>query len=248
MKRIFLPIVFILFFISQSFAQIATDRPDQTEGATAVGKGVFQIEAGTLLSFTESNDVSFRQIVAPNTLFRYGLLDWIELRLVSNFEMWEAADKNWKGISNLEIGTKIWIAGGPDAKTQMAILSHLSVPSGSGEVRSDNYGTINRLSVSHSLTDKLGLGYNLGYSYFGEGSGNLLYTCALGIGVNSKTTIYIEPYGTWVDFDQWEASFDTGFTYLVNPNFQLDFSLGTGLNYRMNYLALGFSWRALGGK
>jgi biopolymer transport protein ExbD len=37
-------------------------------------------------------------------------------------------------------------------------------------------------------------------------------------------------------------NFDTGFTYLANENLQFDFSFGTGLNHRMNYLSIGFSW------
>lgn len=67
----------------------------------------------------------------------------------------------------------------------------------------------------------------------------------MGIGVNDKVGIYIEPYGDWVNFTELEANFDAGFTYLVNPNFQLDFSFGTGLNHNMNYLSFGFSWIAI---
>jgi len=52
----------------------------------------------------------------------------------------------------------------------------------------------------------------------------------------------VEPYSELIDFAVYEASFDAGFTYLLRDNFQLDFSFGTGINYKMNYLSAGFSW------
>jgi hypothetical protein len=39
------------------------------------------------------------------------------------------------------------------------------------------------------------------------------------------------------------ANLDAGITYLVNPNLQLDFSFGTGINHTMNFISAGISWR-----
>jgi len=95
------------------------------------------------------------------------------------------------------------------------------------------------------LTDDIGVGYNVGYDYFAEGSGNLTYSLAIGFGLTSKLSVYIEPYGAIVEFEEHEASFDAGITFLTSDNFQLDFSFGTGLNYTMNYVSFGFSWRIM---
>ena len=66
--------------------QIITDRPDQTEASSTVSKGSLQIESGILLGFNESNSEIERQILAPTTLFRYGLTKGIEIRVLNQFE------------------------------------------------------------------------------------------------------------------------------------------------------------------
>ena len=106
----------------------------------------------------------------------------------------------------------------------------------------DKVGTINKLSISHAISEKIGFGYNVGYDYFGTGSGNLTYSVALGISLSDKIGFYVEPYDEFTEFENHLASFDTGFTYLLKDNFQLDISYGTGLNYGMNYFSTGFSW------
>ena len=57
--------------------------------------------------------------------------------------------------------------------------------------------------------------------------------------------ILIKPevgFGEISNLKEFVLNFDTGFTYLANENLQFDFSFGTGLNHRMNYLSIGFSW------
>ncbi len=116
------------------------------------------------------------------------------------------------------------------------------LPTGTKEVSFEKLGTINKLSISHELTDNIGLGYNLGYDYFGYQNGFLTYSVVLGIAISERVSMYLEPYGSIGIFDEHLANFDAGITYLVKDNFQLDFSFGTGINYTMNYLSAGFSW------
>ena len=61
-----------------------------------------------------------------------------------------------------------------------------------------------------------------------------------------KLSAYIEPFGEYFNFSDFYINADTGITYLLRDNFQLDISFGTGLNYKINYVAFGFSWRIQG--
>lgn len=228
-----------------SFAQtIITDRPDQTESSSTVDKGSLQLESGVLLGFTEEKSIKQRQILAPSTLFRLGITKSIELRVLNQFESLknqkEGNDVN--GISDIEIGTKVQILRKENINTEIAFLSHLIIPTGSKDLTNDEYGTINKLSISHQLNDNIGIGYNVGYNYFGEGKGDLTYSIALGFGITERASIYVEPYGDLAEFEDHVSNFDAGITYLLKDNFQLDFSFGTGVNYNMNYISLGFSW------
>lgn len=236
----------ILFLIVSTFfyAQtIVTDRPDQTESSSTIPKESLQIEAGFLLGSSDNDIIKERQILAPSILSRYGLTKGIEFRLLTQFE--SIKNKQTKeindGISDLEIGAKVQLFKKETSITEIAFLSHLVLPTASKQLTNDKFGSINKLSISHSLTESIGIGYNVGYNYFGFGKGDLTYSLALGIGLSNTIGIYLEPFGEVVDFETHEASFDGGFTYLLKDNTQLDLSFGTGLNHTMKYIALGFS-------
>jgi hypothetical protein len=246
MKQTNILVLIILCMFSKSMKgqTIITDRPDQTESSSTVPQGTLQLETGVLVEFNPDGASSQSRILAPSTLFRYGLNKAVEFRLLSQFESIKSpqATKSTKGISDLEVGTKIQILRQEGVNTEIALLSHLVIPTGSRGLSRDKYGTINKLSLSHQVSKKASFGYNVGYNYFDFGKGDLTYSAALGVTVNDKVGIYLEPYGELINFDVYEASFDAGFTYLLKDNFQLDFSFGTGINYKMNYFSAGFSW------
>jgi len=242
-KGFFLYLFFIVTYAGYG-QKIVTDRPDQTESSSTVPKKSLQIESGMLIKFAEEGDISLREIAIPTTLFRYGLSKVIEIRVANQYV--NIKEKNTSneisGISDLEIGAKIQLFKKESSKTEIAFLSHVILPTGTKEVSFEKLGTINKLSISHELTDNIGLAYNLGYNYFGYDNGFLTYSLVLGIGITEKVGMYLEPYGSIGIFDEHLANFDAGVTYLVKDNFQLDFSFGTGINYTMNYLSAGFSW------
>jgi hypothetical protein len=237
-------IIGVLLVVNFGFSQtIATDRPDQTESSSVIPKGSFQIESGILVGFTSDDIFSEQQLLLPTTLFRISITKGIELRVLSQFESTtnKTLDQTSTGISDLEVGTKVQIFKKQHSKTEIAFLSHLVIPTGTNGLTNNSYGTVNKLAVSHVLSGKLGVGYNIGYSYFGEGNGDLGYSLSFAFRITNKLGVYAEPYGALLNIDTHESNFDAGFTYLIQDNFQLDFSFGTGINHNMNYLALGAS-------
>lgn len=238
-------LLLLILSIGRLSAQtIITDRPDQTESSSTIEKGSIQIESGVLIGFTDEDSETQRQLLAPSTLFRIGITKGIELRVLNQFESvkLQKSTKEINGVSDLEIGTKIQFLRNEDINTEIAFLSHLILPTGSSDLTNDEWGTINKLSISHQLNDKIGLGYNIGYNNFGKGNGDLTYSVAIGFGITEQVALYIEPYGDLTEFENHVSNFDAGITYLVKDNLQLDFSFGTGINYNMNYISVGFSW------
>jgi hypothetical protein len=233
-------LLFVFIVGTISAQKIITDRPDQTESSSTIPLKSLQIEAGAL--FQRGDGVQANAY--PSILWRYGITKNVELRLLTQFETNKLLSSSLKnsGISDLQIGTKIQIFKKENVNTEIAFLSHLILPTAKSELTNNKVGTINKLSISHAISEKIGLGYNVGYDYFGNGSGNLTYSVALGISLSDKIGFYVEPYGEFTEFESHLASFDTGFTYLLKDNFQLDISYGTGLNYDMNYFSIGFSW------
>ncbi|MGM5469249.1 transporter [Flavobacteriaceae bacterium LMO-SS05] len=243
MFRIVISIALLIVQGSTMAQSIVTDRPDQTESSSTVTKGSLQIEAGFLVGSSKDNLIKERQILAPTTLFRYGITDGLELRLGSQFESLKNRQTNEinEGLSDLELGAKVQLFKKENRTTEIAFLSHLIIPTGAKGLTNDKLGTINKLSISHTLTETFGIGYNIGYNYFGMDKGDFTYSLAVGIGFTDTIGIYLEPYGEVLNFETHEASFDVGITYLLQDNLQLDASFGTGINHNMNYVALGFS-------
>jgi hypothetical protein len=241
-KMVFL----VLFLVNYTIygQELITDRPDQTESSSTVPRRSLQIESGLSIGFSEGEDISLRAILAPTTLFRYGITKGFEIRVVNQLISIKnkSTSQEFTGIGDLEFGAKVQILKKEGINTEIAFLSHLVLPTGTEEVSIGNYGTINKLSISHELTDNIGIGYNLGYNYFGIDNGFFTYSLVFGIGITEKAGIYLETYGNVGILDKYLANFDTGITYLIKQNFQLDFSFGTGINYTMNYISAGFSW------
>jgi len=236
-------LLFAIFNLNVFAQSIITDRPDQTESSSTIFKGSIQLESGVLFGSEKSNGFSEELLLAPTVLWRYGITNDIELRLLTEFASVKdkIANKTVSGMTDLQIGTKIQILKKEDTNTEIAFLSHAIIPSAKDELSINKLGTINKLSISHSLSESVGLGYNVGYDYYGFGSGNLTYSIAFGFSISETIGFYAEPYGNLVEMKSHEANFDTGFTYLIKDNSQLDVSFGTGLNHAMNYFSVGIS-------
>ena len=237
----------ILFLLCCSITlaaqEIITDRPDQTESSSTIQKENLQIESGLLLEFLgEDISCSERNLLTPTTLIRYGLLDFAELRIVSQIESVKNNSTSFTGISDLEIGIKLQLLKKEKSLLEIALLSHIIIPTGSKEVSSNTTGSINKLCVSHRSNTNISIAYNLGYNYFGSGKGDLTYSFVLGSRINDKASVYFEPYGEFIEFEDNIININSGITYLLKDNFQLDFSFGTGINQIFNYTAIGFSW------
>ncbi len=233
------------FFLLQMYSQdIVTDRPDQTESSSTVGKRNFQIEMGISTLNIENQGIS--SFLGPSTLLRYGITEGIELRFASQYESTKVEiagdDFKNKGFNDLEFGVKIQVFKRKDINTEIAFLSHIIIPTANKKLTTNTVGVINKLAISHELTNKLSIGYNVGYDYIEEFH-SFTYSLVLGISISKVVGLYVEPYGFWGESNVFENNFDAGFTFLLNPNFQLDTSYGIGLSNTMQYFSIGFSWR-----
>ena len=222
---------------------IITDRPDQTEASSTVPKNSFQIEMG-IVSQT-SNDNTITNFSGPSTLIRYGISEKVELRLFNQFESnkieLEGGNSKGSGLGDIEIGTKIQLFKNEGVNTEIAFMSHAIIPTAKDELSNNSIGTIYKLSISHSINDKIGVGYNIGYDNVNKVSA-LTYSVAIGFALAEKIGFYVEPYGALAEGNNFESNFDAGITYLAKNNLQLDISYGTGLNNDMQYISAGFSW------
>ena len=224
MKNYIILIIFSLSFIN-NFAQISTDRPDQTEGTHVLKNGDFQIESG----WTFNSDGG-----SLNNLLRIGTFKGIELRFSTNLiSGHEDMTGLFPSLDNLEFGAKFKILDKKETLTKISFLSHLSV---STEYSDNSGGLLNRVLVSHELSESFELAYNLGYSkYFEQDNGLLVYSLVIAKSFGNLGA-FVEIFGD--SYSNW----DLGITYLIKDNLQADISYGQGINNELSYLSIGAAW------
>jgi hypothetical protein len=250
MKRTFFFIFLLTALFSSAQERIDTDRPDQTESAVLLLKKYFQAEFG----FGKENSKDENYTIAhPAFLLKYGLSKRFELRLESTyFSEYIFLIPNPRTTTDLapvEIGTKVALFEERGLRPKTSLLVHVgSSFKGSGPAAWPYYTSF-RLSCQHSITEKIGLGYNLGAAKEEEGSA-LLYTFSPNFNIGKRLYSYVEVFGSKATGsssveNKWHHALDAGFAYYTSNNTKLDLSGGVGLgnNSMKNYIALGFSFR-----
>lgn len=229
---------------SQTSEPIQADRPDQTETPALVPKGMFQVETG----FTfQKNDAFNKSLSLPSTLWKYGVNDNFELRLITEFLLEEINNEKLNGLTPIFIGFKIKLADEKGIIPKTSFIAHIGLPNAaSTRYKTDYYAPEFRFTMQHTLSDKLNLAYNLGAEWDGfSAQPTFIYTLTTGYSITEKLGSYIELYSFLPQIDKANHNLDGGITYLINNNFMVDLSASTGItnNAPKHYFAFGFSFR-----
>jgi len=227
-------ILILLFTISNLTilnSQIVTDRPDQTEASIVLPSNNIQIETGLAVEKSQS---------IVNTLFRMGLVKGIEIRLNSNYIINdELSFLKKSSFGDFEVGTKIQILDNESLNTKIAFLTHLSIPTAQEVFSNNKYGLLSRVLISHELNTNSQIGYNIGYNKYKSFEGELIYTLAYSKSLGDFG-VFFEIFGDKSKINS-NINFDSGLTYLIDNQKQIDISIGKGLNNDLFYLSAGFS-------
>jgi hypothetical protein len=225
--------------------ELVTDRPDRTESAAVVAPGYVQVETGVLFTRDEEGAAEVEVVEGPGTLVRIGLGGRTELRL--GWDGWVrqevslagGGDVTVDGAGDAELGAKVRLRDEAGRLPEAALLVGVSLPLGDEELTSDRYDPSILLSLAHTLSERLALGYNAGVAWSSapgeagavETSSHIVWSAALGLGLTERLGAFAELFGEEpIDAAGSSAvSADGGFTWLVRPNLQLDLFAGAGL-------------------
>jgi hypothetical protein len=229
---------------AQTIDPIQADRPDQTETPSIVPKGMFQVETG--LTF-QKNDENSTSNSLPSVLWKYGVNENFELRLITEFVSEKFNDEKSSGFTPILIGIKIKLCEEKGIIPKTSFIGHIGLPNAaSTRYKNDFVAPEFRFTMQHTLSDRFSLGYNLGFEWDGvTPESTFVYTLTTGYSINKKMGCYAEIFGFAPEKDKANHNFDGGLTYLINNNFMVDLSSGVGLtdNAPDFYLALGCSFR-----
>jgi hypothetical protein len=243
---------FITGLVNLCFAQtekIDTDRPDQTESAVLVPKNWIQFEMGFSKQVNNSVENEFQH---PTLLSKYGFSKRIEFRLITTIQTntnlsTPLLKKSNTGLTPVEIGAKIALWEEKKLLPKTSLIFHVGIPKfASKSFQAKNLAPNFRFTMQHTITQKIGLGYNIGAEWDGVyKEATWIYTFAPGINLSEKWYGYIEAFGFISKQNNPEHSLDGGIAYYINPNFKIDLSSGFGISKAAPdwYVAIGASLR-----
>lgn len=222
-----------------------TDRPGEgTDAAWVVGVGVGQIETGFFREWESNED--YRLGYYPTALLRYGVLDRVELRLSSG--LYNDNPLEGVGWSPIDLATKVaLIEEARGVIPQAALLVGFTLPAtGSAEVQSNFTQPRVVLMLNHPINSWLGITTNLG-AHWENDSPETIYRYALSfdLSLSKRVGAFAEFYGNLPEASATSHLFNSGFTYLLTNDLQLDLAAGTALtdNAPDFYIGGGVSWR-----
>lgn len=231
--------------------ELVTDRPDQTESASVVPSGFFQLETGVSYSRDEEEGDTLRTLAGPGTLVRIGVGGRTELRV--GWDGWveeeldsgqpRIPDGSVSGIGDGSLGAKVKLREESGALPEMAILASVNLAIGDDELTSDELDPSLLVAFAHTLSDRLGLGYNLGLQRFNDFDPEtfgaetddfvrFVWSAALGRSFTERVGGFVELFGEEPESGApggSQVSLDGGVTYLVRANLQLDAYAGAGI-------------------
>ena len=224
---------------------IVTDRPTDSASPVLVPPHLFQLEAGYKFSRIEGDSDTLDEQLLPDLLARYGINKKLEARLVaqgwtsqSGVENQSDTESRSNGFNDISLGTKIALAEERGSRPQMALLIDVRLPVGSQDLTSEYVIPKVLFLGANSLSERLGLTYNIGPSFVtaksngrSETNVDLNYAVALSGSLGGPASLFGEFYGAFAQgSDRLDRhSFQIGSTILANRRFQIDVRGGVGL-------------------
>ena len=225
---------------SPAFRPLSADRPDFTEAASTVGRGVLQFEFGYTFGGDWSGGNSVQTHTLGELLLRAGFAaDWLELRVAASpvtRVSSEGSGASDSGIEDLYLGAKIALTRQAGRIPALALLPQMTLPTGS-----------TLFSGGRALP-----GVNLAYGWDAPGGLSLAGSTQVNLAVADGDDRYPEwaqsavagaglgtrggVYGEWYAFfpagadAPQEHYFNAGLTWLTADDSQWDIRVGVGLN------------------
>lgn len=213
----------------EKLGDIISDRPDFTESANVVGRGVTQLEYGTTI---ESSDGT-TSLSSPELLVRWGLTKRIEARFSGEglHKERETTGRGLRGYSDTEVGAKVSLWGEQKGLPSLALIPFVSLPVGNRKISSLGYDPSLKVAWGKELPADFGLSGNVNVTRIGGPEGRVkqwAWSLSLGHDLPMGFGGYLETFrfSCW-DIGQGAALIaNGGVTHGLGKNAQLDLRFG----------------------
>lgn len=227
--------------------ELSTDRPDKTESPYTVDAGHFQVEADILTHTYDRNkkngeDTRTRGWSTGIMNLKAGLTSSTDLQVVVDSYVRETVTdrvagtrERTDGFGDVTVRLKYNLWGNDGGDSALGLLPFIKLPTNSNDLGNDDVE--GGLAVPYALD--LGDGYGLGLmtevdilrDEDDQGySPSFINTATIGVDLSEEAAAYFElATERNTDIREWLVTFDTGVTYALSSDIQLDAGVNIGL-------------------
>lgn len=222
---------------------IVTDRPDFTESAIVVPKGLLQLETG----LTYQNTRSGASLVMPEALLRLGAWARTEIRIgLPSYGSSRSAGTTRSGFRDTYLGAKFQV--GPLANgNDLAFIPAVSLPSGEGEFSSGSVDPELKVCWSQQISSIWTLSLmSYGLWTTAEDGRRLVFqqTASFGRELSPRLAVFLEYAGSFEKSLVPDHVAHCGIVYRLSIDQQFDLHGGISVTGdRRPFLAAGYSVR-----
>ncbi|MBL6449193.1 transporter [Fulvivirga sp. 29W222] len=249
MKHFFTILFLIASYPTFSQETIFTDRPTTTDAVKLISPGTFQIEMGYMNTMYDAVGIDFKSITSPNLSIKYGLAEWLELRLLANYLTLKVdaynIENSLSGVAPLVLSPKLKLIDQNSWIPRISLATAISFPEpAKEEFQTDkiNYG--GRLLLEHVFNDRYSWSHGFGADWDDSRETTWAYSSAFSASISDKFGAFTEIFGYFATGFPSTHSIDAGLTYLLSSNLQLDTSVGLPLNDNAPdfFYSMGIAW------
>ena len=225
---------------SGAVREMSTDRPDTTESAYTVPKGLFQVETSLLDFNRDSSDGSTEESwILGQVNFKVGLAEDMDLQMV--FDTYTSVRtrvgngvEGQDGFGDVTLRLKRNLWGNDGGTTALAIMPFVSIPTETALSRGVWEGGL-IIPLAVEISPRVGLGLMAEVDVVhdderGEYGLEWLTSATLGFGLTDRVGAFVEVVGIASDHADFQALFDAGVTYALTDTFIVDVGIRLGLN------------------
>ena len=216
---------------------LTSDRPDFTESTATMKRGEVQLEGGD----TFEHAASVKTNTIGELLLRVGLSSRAELRIEpGSYTKVTSPNGDASGWVDAALGTKVRLYEPPNENPSIvpavSFIVLTSVPTGSADFRQTKLQPEAKLAAEWTLGDRIGVATNFNVSRPRDDE-NGRYTVfegsvSFGFDLTSRLGAYTEVFGFAPQLSKVGHSRygNTGLTFSLTPDYQLDLRGGMGFN------------------
>jgi hypothetical protein len=250
---------------------IATDRPDFTDSPFTVGKNVWIVESGFTYRKINEEETRIGRRTLPETLFRYGITDELELRVRwFGYNMFDITDVphgtkvRYYGTDDTEVGFKYEICQQYTWMPMLCFLGTAFVPTGTHDLSGDAVQPRLNLVGGWGINRWLYLKMSGGLDFMSRPAFSVTPTRTLDISLDRyneyhlSSALLYQVAKHWGGYSEWfvlmrdgsendmpDHFANTGIYLYTTPNVQFDWRIGYRISERIDemYTGVGFSVR-----